>query len=154
MNRTLVLQNPPETVLSGTGSAGWGMVGDLNSKPLPNLTRRQWLSKVARVHGPRDLRTLLKLTLEEMGELISWIVAKAYPKKHPRYTKYTVCNWEQPERGTELKRGYWKKHGMPRYVELAYHAAIMMVINIVTGGTYKVRVTGRRQWRVTVRRIQ
>lgn len=129
------------------------MVGGCDSKPIPNLTPRQWLSKVIRVHGPRDFRLLLKYTLEEMGYVISRLVNIAFPKKHPSYTKYTVCNWEQPERGTELKRGYWKKHGMPRYVERVYQAAIVLLINIVTSGAYKARVTGKRQWRVTLRKI-
>lgn len=153
MDRTLVLQKAPEHTILDAFAEGFGSGLACLSKPLPNYSERQWLAKVVRVTGPRAFRMLLGVTLEDMGMMVSTVVHQLYPKKQPGYTKGTVSEWERPERGEELKRGYWKRRWMPRYVEHSYHWLILFLIAVVTNGARRGRVTGKRVWRVTLRRV-
>jgi hypothetical protein len=70
-------------------------------------------------------------------------------------THQTIYTWERPEREPAgLPCKYWKQRYMPDSVIGAYHAALVIYVEWATRGRYTARVSGKRRWTVTLRRVR
>lgn len=142
MNRTLVQRKPAQNQALVTCNVDFPTRLDGSSNHLPTI------AQVKRLHGPLAFRKLLGISAIKMRELLE---DAGYRLEHHQ----AVYTWEKAERTPrDLPKHYWKTRYMPGGAVAAYHRLITAFVEWITRGVYRARVTGKRLWRVTLRKAQ
>jgi len=106
------------------------------------------MSRAKRLRGPLAVRQALGVSALKMRDALSDAGCRVR-------THQTVYTWERAEREPDaLPRGYWKRYYMPDAVVAAYHEMIAAYVELASHGRYTARVTGKRRWRVELRRVR
>ena len=107
--------------------------------------------KVEKVQGVGSWAKFLVVSYIELAEMLA--KSTGY-----RYGKSTIGTWamaEHPRKkdGKKHDAKWYKQYWMPVRVEAAFKKMIRDYIHWATDGRYAVRVTGKRHWKVTLRRV-
>ncbi|MCL5997588.1 MAG: hypothetical protein M1546_16260 [Chloroflexi bacterium] len=121
----------------------WGVI----SKHVPNIVVFKTIC------GPLKLRRILQISQTELSVALAAFMDM---RRRRTYTRGTMSACEIPERfrrrRKKLPYRYWSKRWMPDHVIEAFHAMIVWLVDQFSGGEYRARVTGKRIWRVQLRR--
>jgi hypothetical protein len=106
------------------------------------------IPQIKRLHGPLAFRRLINISAPRMRRLLA---LAGYELQHHQ----TLYTWERAERDPRnLPRGYWTKRYMPDEAAKAYHCLVLAFVLWATRGAWAARVTGKRVWRVHLRRTK